>query len=148
VKEVVVSWSVDAPREAIERVLTPAAIVEHAGTYLVDRVERLDDVVVVTASAGDLETVLEFTETDTGWIYRQRPDRGPFDRMYASVAVLGDRPVDLVLRSCFTFGLPLSRLTDWFVATDRRTELERLGEGLVAAAGESADVVTERTPSD
>lgn len=147
-KEVVVSWSVDAPREAIERVLTPETIVEFAGTYVVDDVERLDDLVVVTASAGDLETVLEFTETDTGYVYEQRPERGPFERMYASVAVLGDRPVDLVLRSCFTFGLPLSRLTDWFVATDRKTELERLGEGLVAAASGSSDVTAERTVPD
>lgn len=136
VQEVVVSRSVDASREAVEAVLTPRRIVEFAGTYTIRAVEETDDAVVVTARTDDLEIVLEFTRTEHAYVYRQRGDRGPFDEMYASVSLVGDGPVEVTARSCFTFGLPLARLTDWFAASERRTELRRFLAGIEAAAVE------------
>lgn len=133
--EVVVSRSIDAPREAVDRVLSPTSIVELARTYEVRHVERTDDAVVVTGETDELETVLEFTETEGAYIYRQLEDQGPFEEMYASVSLVGDAPVEVTARTCFTFDLPLTRLTDWLAASQRRTELERLLAGLDAAVG-------------
>lgn len=128
------SRSVDAPRAAIEAVLSPARIVEYAGTYEVRAVEEAADAVVVTAGTDELETVLEFTETGPPFVYRQRDDHGPFAAMYTSVSLAGERPVTVTARTCFTFGLPLARLTDWLAASERRTELQRLVAGVEAAA--------------
>lgn len=131
-QEVEVSRPVDAPLEAVERVLSPVAIVEFAGTYTVTDVESVDDgVVVVTAEADGLQTVLEFTETGPPYIYTQRT--GPFAELYTSVSIVDD-PVVVTARSCFTFGLPLSVITDWFATRERRTELRRLLAGIEAAA--------------
>lgn len=130
-QEVEVSRPMDAPLAAVERVLSPVAIVEFAGTYTVTDVESVDDGVVVTAEADGLQTVLEFTETGPPYIYTQRT--GPFAEFYTSVSIVDD-PVVVTARSCFTFGLPLSVITDWFAIRERRTELRRLLAGIEAAA--------------
>lgn len=137
VKEVVVSRTIDAPREAVEAVLSPTALVEHAGTYEVWDVDREADEVVVTAGTADLEVCLAFTETETGYIYRQRGEHGPFEAMYASVSVAEDAPTVVTARSCFTFGMPLARLTDWIAARERRTELRRMLTGIERAIVEA-----------
>ena len=133
VKEVVVTRTVDAPTSAVDAVLSPASIVDMAGTYAVESVEETGDMVVVRAVADRLETVLEFTETAGPYVYQQRDGEGPFEAMYTSVSVTGDEPATVTARSCFTFGMPFPRLTDWFVARERRTELERLLRGVEAA---------------
>lgn len=130
-QEVEVSRAVDAPIGAVERVLSPSAIVAFAGTYEVRSVEPVDDGVLVTADTDGLRAVLEFTGPGPPYIYRQR--EGPFAEMYTSVSVVDD-PVVVIARCCFTFGLPFARVTDWFAARDRRTELRRLLAGIEAAA--------------
>ena len=138
VKEVVVTRSLEASRAAVEAVLSPATIVEMAGTYEVESVEDEGDVVAVRGSADELEVVLEFRATDGPFVYRQR--EGPFQAMYTSLSVAGADPVTVTARSCYTFGLPFARLTDWLVARERRLELERILDGLEAAlADRSAD---------
>lgn len=132
-QEVVVTRTIEAPREDVERVVSPAALVEYAGTYDVEGVEATDDGTVVTAATADLETALVFTETPTGYVYRQRGDHGPFAAMYASVAITGSEPTEVIARSCYTFGLPLSRVTDWFARRERRIELRRLVAGIAGA---------------
>lgn len=122
-QEVEVSRQIDAPTAAVEAVLSPAAIVEFAGTYEVVEVVEHDDAVVVTATADSLETVLAFTGSPPPYIYTQRD--GPFAEMYTSLSVTG-APAVVTVRSCFTFGPPLARVTDWLAIRDRRTELERL----------------------
>lgn len=137
-QEVAVSRTIDASREAVLGVLSPTAIVEYAGTYEVGDVRRADGSWVVTGEAPDLEAVLVFEGTESGFRYRQQDDRGPFEAMYATVSVAGDGPVEVTARSCFTFGLPLAQLTDWLARRERRTELRRLVDGIETAvdAGE------------
>lgn len=135
-QEVAVSRTIDASREAVLELLSPAAIVEYAGTYEVGDVRRTDDGWVVTGHAPDLEAVLVFEGTENGFRYRQRDDRGPFEEMDATVSVAGDGPVEVTARSRFTFGLPLARLTDWLARRERRTELRRLVDGIEAAVEE------------
>lgn len=137
VQEVAVSRSIDVPRRTVESVLSPERIVEFAGTYEVRAVEASGDAVVVNAGAADVEIVLEFTQTEPPYVYRQSGDRGPFDEMYTSLSLAGDAPVEVRVRTCFTFGLPPTRLTDWFAAGERRTELRRLVAGIEAAAREA-----------
>lgn len=137
VKEVVVSRSIDAPRSAVEAVLSPARIIEFAGTYRVQSVDETADGAVVTAETDELETVIEFTGAESGYVYRQVGDQGPFTEMYSSVSLAGGEPVEVTARTCFTFGLPLARLTDWIAAGERRTELRRLVAGVEAAALEA-----------
>jgi hypothetical protein len=134
VKEVVVSRSIDAPRADVEAVLSPTRIVEYAGTYEVRAVEETGDAVVVTAGTDELAIDLEFTQTESAYVYRQIGDQGPFAEMYTSVSLAGDEPIEVTARTCFTFGLPLPRLTDWFAASERRVELRRLVAGVEAAA--------------
>lgn len=129
-KEVEVSRTINAPREAVLDRLSPRSIVEFTGTYEVEAVERTADGWRVSAVAEDLDVVLEFTETESGYVFVQR--EGPFEAMYSSITVSGADPVEATVRSCFTFDMPLARLTDWFASWDRKTELERL---LVALAG-------------
>lgn len=133
-QEVVVTRTIDAPRSSVEAVLSPSAIVEFAGTYVVRDVSETDAGVVVTAVADGLEAALVFTETGGPFVYRQRAGDGPFAEMYASLSVTGDDPVTVTARSCYTFGLPLARLTDRLVARERRMELRRLVDGIHAAA--------------
>lgn len=135
-QEVTAVREIRAPREDVVAALTPRAIVEHAGTYRVEEVERTGDGWTVVAGTADLEVVLEFTETERGFVYQQRPDAGPFEEMYASVSVAGDGPVDVTMRSCFTFGHPFAWLVDRLAARERRTELRRALEGLAGAVGE------------
>lgn len=131
--EVVVTRTVDARREAVEAVLSPATIVEYAGTYVVRDVAETDEGVVVTAMADELEIAVLFTETGGPFVYRQHDGVGPFGEMYTSVSLTGEDPVTVTARSCYSFGLPLARLTDRLVARERRMELSRLVGGIEAA---------------
>lgn len=138
-QEVDVSRTIDAPREAVMAALSPRDIVEYAATYEVRDVERTEEGWTVTADAPDLEVVLEFTETDRGFVYRQRDGQGPFAKMYASVSVAEDQPVVVTARSCFTFGTRLSRIMDWIASRERRMELNRLLAGVAAAVEDESD---------
>lgn len=135
-QEVAVTRAIHAPREDVLAALTPRAIVEYAGTYEVRAVERADEGWTLTVGTADLEPVLEFAETEQGLVYEQRPGTGPFEEMYASVSVAGDRPVDVTMRSCFTFGRTFRWLFDRLAARDRRTELRRALRGLARAVEE------------
>lgn len=132
-QEVDVTRTIDAPRPKVEAVLSPAMIVEYAGTYTVQDVSQTDDGVVVTGVTDELEIALLFTETGGPFVYRQHDDVGPFAEMYASLSMTGDRPVTVIARSCYTFGMPLARLTDRLVVRERRMELRRLVDGIEAA---------------
>lgn len=125
-EEVEVSRTVHASREAVEGALSPRTIVEYAGTYEVRSVDRTSDGWVVDGGTSDLDVTLEFTETDDGYVYRQSDGQGPFDEMYASVSISGSDPVTVTVRTCFTFAMPLTWLTDRIALRERRTELERM----------------------
>lgn len=135
-EEVQVSRAIDAPLAAVEEALSPRDIVEYAGTYVVWDVERTDDGWAVNCGTSELDVVLDFTETDGGFVYRQREGRGPFEEMYASLTLAEEEPVLATARSCFTFDMPLSWITDRIAAGERKLELSRLLERLALAAGE------------
>ncbi|WP_255169409.1 SRPBCC family protein [Natrononativus amylolyticus] len=119
--------TLDIPPSAVREALTPASIVEYAGTYEVVSVDRTDDATVVTAAADDLEVVFEFVETDTGYRYEQHGAHGPFERMTTWISVTREAGETRVsAASEFTFGGLFSFLTDRLGATMRRRELERL----------------------
>lgn len=125
-KEIEVTGVLDAPRAAVERKLSPRSIVEYAGTYTVQSVERSADETVVVATGDDLEITLAFTERADGYVYTQRGSEGPFEEMRTRLTVTEDEETRVSLRSEFTFGGWTAFLTDWLGADIRRDELERL----------------------
>lgn len=135
-QEVTAGREIHATREDLLAALTPRAVVEHAGTYEVREVDRSGEGWTLVAGATDLELVLEFTRTERGLVYQQRPGAGPFEEMYASVSVAGTGPVDVTMRSCFTFGRPFAWLIDRLAARERRTELQQALDGLARAVEE------------
>lgn len=128
-----VETTLDAPPTAVREALTPARIIEYAGTYEIASTNRSGDATVVTAAAENLEAIFEFTETDVGYRYEQRGSHGPFDRMTTWISVTGEGGRARVsATSEFTFGGTLSFLTDRLGAGMRRGELERLLAALAA----------------
>lgn len=126
-REVEVSAVLDAPRAEVEGRLSPASIVEYAGTYTVRSVEEgRDDREVLTAAGENIETTLEFTELEDGYVYTQTGDDGPFEEMRTRITVDGDGETRVSVRSEFTFGGPFSFVTDRLGTSIRRDELERL----------------------
>lgn len=126
-REVEVTAVLDAPRAEVEERLSPASIVEYAGTYTVRSSERRsDDRVVLTATGENIETVLEFTEREDGYVYAQRGDDGPFDEMVTRITLRGDGETRVTVRSEFTFGGAFSFVKDRLGASIRRDELERM----------------------
>lgn len=132
------SRRIDADRAAVVEALSPADVVEWAGTYDVWHVEETEDGWAVECGTSDLHVVLDFTAGDGGYVYRQRGDDGPFSEMYTSVSVGEEEPVVVTARSCYTFGTFLSRLMDWLARRERRTELLRLLDGLAEAVEDGA----------
>lgn len=122
-KEIEVSTVVDAPREEVERRLSPSAIVDYVDTYTVRSTEELEGGAVLTLSGENIEMVAEFTELEDGYAYRQRGDEGPFDEMATRITVSGGDETEVSVRSEFTFG---GFVKDWFGTSIRRDEMERL----------------------
>jgi len=120
------------PPEELEAKLSPRAIVEHAGTYQVVSVEEGVDATTVAVENDQFDAVLEFTEVDGGYVYRQVED-GPFAEMQTWITVEeGDEEgsARLALTSEFTFGGRFAFLKDWLASSTRRQELERLAHSL------------------
>jgi len=120
------------PPEELEAKLSPRAIVEYAGTYRVVSVEEGPDTTTVAVENDQFGAVLEFTEVDGGYAYRQ-VESGPFAEMQTWVTVEeGDEEgsARLALTSEFTFGGRLAFLKDWLASSTRRQELERLAHNL------------------
>ncbi|MEM4782316.1 MAG: SRPBCC family protein [Halalkalicoccus sp.] len=139
-REVEVTVTLDAPPEAVERALTPASIVGYAGTYTVESVEREADRTVVSASAGEIETVLEFGPREDGYVYSQRGTEGPFEEMHSRIVVEGtEEGTRVIARSAFTFGGWSAFVTDWLGADVRRDELQRLLYELAADLADGTD---------
>ncbi|WP_418280330.1 hypothetical protein [Halorubrum sp. DTA98] len=128
-KQVEVSYTLDASRESIAGRLSPEAIVEYEGTYEVISVKETDGECRISVSndtiEGDHDMVLTFTETETGYVYRQVGD-GLFETLSTEIVLEGDEHALVTVRSEFTFGGPLAFVKDWLAAGYRRAELEKL----------------------
>ena len=130
-REVEVSAFVPAPPAAVERALTPAAVVEYEGSFEVFEVEETDDGMTVTAGATGLTMRLDFEERPEGLHYSQRGDAGPFDAMETTIAVEPeDEGSRVTARSAVSLGLPLPVVSDRVAAWKRRGELRRALDAL------------------
>jgi carbon monoxide dehydrogenase subunit G len=130
-REVEVSAFVPAPPAAVERALTPAAVVEYEGSFEVLDVEETDDGQTVTAGARGLTMRLDFEERENGVAYSQCGEDGPFDAMETDIAVEPENEGSRVTaRSAVSLGLPVAAVTDRVAAWKRRGELRRALDAL------------------
>jgi hypothetical protein len=133
-REVEVSRFVRATPAAVERVLTPATVVESEGSFTVRDVRATDDATLVTAGARGLELTLRFEDHPGGLRYTQAGSAGPFDTMWTELTVdAEDEGSRVTARSGVSLGLPLPALTDRLATWKRRGELNRLLDALAAA---------------
>lgn len=144
-REVEADRFVAAPPDTLRRLLSPAALVEYEGSFVVrgtrsesaaERSETAEraggdgtrerDATVVTVAGGGLEFDLRVTATDGGWRYEQVGERGPFDAMETEVTVEAANEGSRVRAvSRVSLGLPLP-LADRIAGWKRRGELRRL----------------------
>jgi len=131
--EVEVSRFVGATLPAVERQLSPAAIVEYEGTFTVMDVEETGDGWIVTGRGGGLlEARFVFEEREDGYVYRQEGDTGPFEKMETTIRLARrDEGVDVTARSAVSLGVPLP-LVDRVAAWKRKGELKRALSRLAA----------------
>lgn len=125
---VAVSRDVPATVVAIDRVLSPARIIEAEGTFtVVDADERADGTAMVTARGGGIQATFGFEQLEDGYRYRQEGDAGPFEAMETTLTrERADGGARLTARSSVSLGLPLGMVTDRIAGWKRRGELERL----------------------
>ena len=134
-REVEVSRFVRATPTAVERVLTPATVVESEGSFTVRDVTDGEDGTLVTAGARGLELTLRFEDRSDGLHYTQAGSAGPFDAMTTDLTVAAENEgARVTARSAVSLGLPAPALTDRIATWKRRGELERLLDALAAAA--------------
>ena len=134
-REVEVSRFVRATPTAVERVLTPATVVESEGSFTVRDVTDGEDGTLVTAGARGLELTLRFEERPNGLHYTQAGSAGPFDAMTTDLTVAAENEgARVTARSAVSLGLPAPALTDRIATWKRRGELERLLDALAEAA--------------
>lgn len=128
-----VSRFVGATLPAVERQLSPAAIVEYEGTFTVMDVEETGDGWIVTGRGGGLlEARFVFEEREDGYVYRQEGDTGPFEEMETTIRLSRrDEGVDVTARSAVSLGVPLP-LVDRVAAWKRKGELRRALSRLAA----------------
>jgi len=134
-REVEVSRFVRATPTAVERVLTPATVVESEGSFTVRDVTEADDGTLVTAGARGLELTLRFENRPAGLHYTQAGSAGPFDAMTTDLTVEAENEGSRVTaRSAVSLGLPAPALTDRLATWKRRGELNRLLDALADEA--------------
>ncbi|UPW01727.1 SRPBCC family protein [Halorussus gelatinilyticus] len=130
-REVEVSAFVPASPAAVQRALTPEAVVEYEGSFEVVGAEESDDGTTVTAEATGLTMRLDFEERPDGLRYSQRGDEGPFDGMETTFSVEAENEGSRVTaRSRVSLGLPLASVSDRVAAWKRRGELRRALDAL------------------
>jgi carbon monoxide dehydrogenase subunit G len=125
-RQVEVSAFVPAPPAAVERALTPAAVVEYEGTFEVQDVTETDEEWTVTATARGMTVHLDFEDREDGLTYRQRGEAGPFESMETELSVAPENEGSRVTASSgVSLGLPVAALSDRIAAWKRKGELRR-----------------------
>lgn len=126
---------VQAPTSAVERVLDPAAIVEHEGSFTVDDVEERAGVTLVAASGPGLALTYRFEAREDGYDYEQEEDDAPLETMETTLTY---RPQDegtlLSAASTVSMGVWPRSITDRIAAWKRASELERALESIAEDA--------------
>ena len=132
-RDVEVSRFVRARPAEVERALTPAAMVEHEGSFAVRDVSERDGETYVTVGSRGLEFLLRFEPREDGLHYEQEGEAGPFETMTTTISVRAeDDGSRVTARSSVSLGLPVP-LTDRVAAWKRRGELERALSNLGAS---------------
>jgi hypothetical protein len=132
-RDVEVSRFVRASPQAVERALTPAAVVEYEGSFAVRDVEERDGTTYVTVGSRGLEFVLRFDPREDGVHYEQEGEAGPFEAMTTTVSVRAeDDGSRVTARSSVSLGLPVP-FADRVAAWKRRGELKRALSNLDAS---------------
>ena len=125
-REVEVSRFLRATVPQIERVLSPASLVEYEGSFTPRETIELDDGTRVIAGASGLEMGLFFEELEDGYRYEQEGGAGPFEAMETTITYAPENEgLRVHMRSAVTLDLFPRRLTDRVAAWKRETELER-----------------------
>jgi len=125
-RTVEVSRFVRALPAAVERALTPVAVVEYEGSFAVRDAEERDGGWVVAVGGSGVEFPLRFEAREDGLYYEQAGDGGPLERMETTLSLAPeDEGTRVTARSAVAGGMPLSPLTDRLVAWKRRGELKR-----------------------
>lgn len=131
-REVEVSAFVQASPSELERVLTPARLIEYEGSFSVIDIEEDGAETVVTAGARGLQLSLRFEPRTDGLYYEQEDDNGPFEAMETWVDVRAENEGSRVtMRSAVDLSLPLP-FSDRIAAWKRKGELERALDALKA----------------
>ncbi|MFC6905299.1 SRPBCC family protein [Halalkalicoccus tibetensis] len=125
-REVSVSRFVRATTRQVERVLSPAALVEYEGSFEPLETVELGDGTRVIAGASGLEMGLFFEELEDGYRYEQEGGAGPFEHMETTITYAPENEGTRVrMSSTVTLDLFPRVLTDRVAAWKRETELER-----------------------
>lgn len=156
-----VTARLDAPRTAVEAVLSPRNIVEYERTYEVREIrdagersgsgadERKEWIVIADAKSDDSDLVTKFQieERPDGYEYEQT-DRGPFEHLRTTVTLEEngdggsddvDRETVVTMRSRFTFGGWLAPVIDRLARRSRRDELDRAVVALAQDVSDASD---------
>jgi len=134
-RTVEVSRLVRAGPAAVDRLLTPRAIVEYEGSFAVQEVEERPDGWLVRAGSRGLELSIRFESLTDGFYYEFEGERAPIETMETT---LRRRPENegtrLTAVSDVEMGIRPATVTDRIAAWKRRGELERALEALAADA--------------
>ena len=124
-REVSASRFVRATPAAVERALTPGALVEYEGSFTVYEVEDTEEGWLVIAGSRGVELALAFEAREAGLTYEQRGE-GPLETLETTVTYEAkDEGTRVWMRSTVSAGLPLPAVTDRVAAWKRRGELRR-----------------------
>ncbi len=130
------SRRIDALAGTVLERLSPAAIIEHEGTFAVEAVEETEDGWTVFASAPGMAVSFAFEAREDGYGYRAVDEVGPFETLETELSV---RPsgtgAEVTMRSSVSLRLPLP-FADRVAAWKRRGELRRALASLAADVGE------------
>lgn len=125
---------VRATVKQVERVLSPARIVEFEGSFSAREEIELDDGVRVIAGASGLEMGLFFEKLENGYRYEQEGEAGPFEQMETTISYEPENEgVRISMNSTVSLGLFPRPLTDRVAAWKREAELERALDAIETA---------------
>ncbi|PSQ25221.1 polyketide cyclase [Halobacteriales archaeon QS_9_68_17] len=128
-----VSRFVPALPAAVERALTPAAVVEYEGSFQVRDVDERDGEWLVTAGRAGVELTLRFERRGDDLYYEQQGSEGPLDRLETTLSLSPkNEGTRVTARSTVATGMPLPSVTDRIAAWKRKGELERALDALAA----------------
>lgn len=125
-REASASRFVRATTKQLDRLLSPATIIEYEGSFEPRETMEIDGGTRVIAGASGLEMGLFFERLEDGYRYEQEGNAGPFEFMETTITYEPENEGTRIrMRSSVTLGLFPRSLTDRVAAWKREAELER-----------------------